>query len=229
MTGQNLGAPPVVGVDASILALRPNSFWKLDEASGTFADSGSGGISGTYVSGTRAAKGYRGSLCVDTIVSGSDVSTALATFGDNYRFAGNAPFTILTLYRPTAFGTNFRRAIAKESATANTGWILAVTSAGQPALNRRSGSSVTGDQVVTLSEYNLIAGTYDGATVGIYHNSILKTAADATTLLGDTNVIRINGELTDAVNWGTPGRFDCVAIWTRALNQAELDSIWAAL
>lgn len=219
-------------INAAITALLPSSFWKLDEGSGALADSGSGAIAGTYVGGTRAIKGYRGNRAIEIAAD-----TALATFGDNYRFTGNVPFTALIVHRPTAIpaAAVAKRIFGKENAAATAGWILGVTStgsapAGRPFANRLpGGAAVISDQVVTLNEYNLFAISYDGANLSMYHNGVMKTAADAIGIVGSADVIRINGVPGDTAAAGSQGRHQGFAVWSRALTLAELNTIWAAM
>lgn len=216
--------PIGASVDAAILALQPASFWKLDEVTGSFADS-AGGVSGTYVSGTRAQKGYRGSRGVNI----GTADTAVATFGDNYRFVARAAFTVLCLHYPTAVGTAGRRMVMKGDNARTTGWEMYWATDSTLGVVRCGAGSVASPNALTLNDWNLAVGTYDGNLVGSYLNGLYATAADTGNVTSDTNNLRVNGITGDTNPRGAYGRFDCVAIWNRALSQAELDSIWSAM
>jgi hypothetical protein len=218
-------APPPTKIKDVILGLGPASFWTFDAVTGDFADQGSGGITGTAGTGifTRAMKGLRGNRCAYSDNGDTNRGNPIASMGDVYRFANRSAFTVAVIFYPTNFGTNFRRLVAKES---NWG-ILGVNNTGRPAIARAGGGTVTCDFGVTLNEWHLAAGLYDGSNGGIYCNGVLKSAADATDVgAGTTQAFRVNGEPGNAVDWGVPGRYQSVAVWTRALTQAELDLIW---
>lgn len=223
MTGQNLGGGAAIGIDAAISALAPASYWKLGEATGSLADSVPSGIAGTYVSGTRAAKGPPGSRAVDI----SSLNTAVATFGTtNYEFLNKSPFTVVLLHYTTQTSDgSTRRLFAKEGATL-AGWGLYVFS-GIPGFARGWGTGVTvnAPNAYSLNTWNIYAATYDGSTLGVYCNGLMNTGADATNnVTSSANALRLNGSTADLV--GVSGRYGPTAVWNRALSQAELDSIY---
>lgn len=218
--------PLGANIDQTIRALNPDSYWKFDELTGNFADSGFGVLTGTYVSGTRARKGYRGSLAVDV-----QVDTALATMGDNYRFINRAPFTVLAIHNPTASSSgNSQDIVTKLNSGATAGWVLGYGSTGPPFFSRTGGVAVIGDNATHLNEWHLLAGTYDGTNIAFYCNSIYKSGGvDTANIVGATDPLRINGRVGDVAGKGAKGRYDTVAIWSRGLSQAELDTVWSVM
>ena len=204
----------------AIGALAPASWWTLGEPSGALADSGSGGVAGAYVSGTRARKTVTGSRGIDTTGA-----TAAATFGDVYGFANRAAMTAMILYRPPTLPTSGSyRIFGKEGA-----WqLIWNTTNGRLEFWRWAaavGPVMTFD--LTLSEWNLCACGYDGTNAFVYCNGAFVSLADASNNPVTTNVLRING--TPSNTAAPSGRFTHAAVWARALFQAELDSIWATL
>ena len=72
--------------------------------------------------------------------------------------------------------------------------------------------------------YNII-GTYDGTNVKVYLNGVLKDTASLTgTVLNTTHPFRIGKYHSTTAPFS--GKIDETAVWNRALNQAEITSIY---
>jgi hypothetical protein len=212
---------------AALASLAPVSWWKLDEASGAFADSGSAGIAGTIGSQFGARRAQPGpdrySHCVTTV---ANQGPAVATFGNNYAFAGTLPFTFVICHRPTGYGTNSRRVMAKNDSTA--GSFIGLDTAGKMfAMRAGSGAAaITLTSTMLLNEWNLYAHTYDGATQRAYCNGESATLADSGSMPTSSTNLRLNGEPTNQVSWGADGGYSNFAVWNRALTVPELDSLY---
>jgi hypothetical protein len=203
----------------------------FSEQTGTnIADSGSAGIAGTYV-GALAIKGgspgaAAGGYCFgywDTQTAPPD--TAMATFGNNYGFINRAPFTIMVFWRPQTFSTNFRRLLIKNDSAG--GPFLGITSGGLPQASRPpSGAFAVSPKMVIPGMWQMLVYSYDGNTVNLFHNGSTASIADTTNMPTNSAVLRINGEITNAVGFGAGGLYSNLCIWNRCLDPVEINDIW---
>lgn len=235
MTGERLAAPGGT-IASAITELAPVSYWKLDELSGNYIDSRPAGIVGTPV--TSLARRIGGptpdSGCVET---NSRQGAAVATFGDNYGFAGNLSFTFVLFHKPelpsapASFGTNTRRLLQKNDSAAGPFWL--VNTAGQINCTRSGSGGPSAVQSIGIDPgaWNVYGFSYDAVTGLIinYYNGNIATATDLAAMPSSAGTnLRLNGEPTNAADWGSPGRFAHLAVWNRGLVPAELDTIRSA-
>ena len=165
-------------VAEAILALSPSSYWKLDEASGTFADS-VGAVTGTAV-GTPAysqvpiTPGSSGTSIRFDNADGDRID-----FGDVYNFTGASQFTALCWMKPTTWNAISGHHVWSNSDGGGNGWVLYLAA---PAV---TWTMVRGDAagfnsvtyLTTEAEYEngipkMVAMRYDGTNLILNINGV---------------------------------------------------------
>jgi Concanavalin A-like lectin/glucanases superfamily len=218
---------PPVTYESTVLADGPAGYWRLGETSGTTATATSGSPNGTY---TNAPTLGVSSLVGDTDSSvGFDGSNDIVDFGDNYRFAANATFSIEIWLKPTAATSNERTVVTKEDGGGQ-GWALVLNATTNTvAIERGNGgswdmaNSTTGLQAGTW--YHIV-GTYDGTNLRTYVNGTLETTlASSRSLPTITSPLQLSS--TNA-NFQYSGFMDEFTIYTSALALARIQAHYNA-
>jgi len=101
---------------AAVLADSPVAYWRLDDTdTDTTARDETGHVDGTYVGGCQ--RGVAGALAGDTDPAAQfDGSTCQITLGNNFNFAGNAPFSV-ELWVDVAASTAYEHYFTYETRT----------------------------------------------------------------------------------------------------------------
>lgn len=221
----------------TVNALSPASYWKLDEASGTFADQRPAAITGTAVnngsfsySQTRLIENDAG-----TSISVTNTNGDAITFGDNYDFTGSAAFTALAWIHLNTYNSATGHYIWGNLDGSVRGWYVFL---GNPAvtINVARGDNA-GFDVVThaVSEASIEGSThfvgiiYDGTNLKVgYDGAFVNSAASSKSLVAPTTSTLLNLGRYGGGGSGFDGRLDEPAIWSSALSEAQFLSIYNA-
>lgn len=210
----------------TMTTLAPTTWFKLNEASGNFADSGSAALTGVANGTITYAQAGLVYNDADTCIT-LDGATEWIEAGDNYDAAGTASISIMVLVNvtvPPASNDNFT---VKFDGTS--GWTTRLDSAGTVSMFRLTAAGneqADGPFVITSGARYMLLFVYNGATMTVYINGRPGTAvASSRSLPGHATVWTI-GRLGASGNYVT-GSMDEVAVWdARALNGAE--ALWLA-
>jgi hypothetical protein len=199
----------------AILAMAPSSYWPLDEVSGSYVDLGSGGISGTHLQGSRAEKTIRGSRGVENSLQG------LATFGNNYSFAGNLPYTVFFVLKRTATSVS-SIAVSKSNIAGTQGWDIEFSSTNFLTSFRAGGSAAASTQAMDdTTDYHGCMAAYDGTNNIVNLDGLEVSVASAAALTASANTLTLGASAEDPTQFFAKGRYSHLAIWSRCLNAAE--------
>ncbi len=218
------------GYAAAVLADSPRGFWRLGELSGTQAADASGnGFAGTYLNGV--GLGSAGALSGDTNTAasfdGSDDAVTVAGVAD---FPDTAPFTIEAWIKPAVVdGGVYRRVLSSEWTNGgqrngivlqlNSGYGITV----QRWVNGAALSASSGADTIAAGSWQHVAGSYDGATLRIYVDGVLKASrTDTRSLASSTEAITIGRSNTGGNLF--QGDIDEVALYPAALTASQLDA-----
>lgn len=161
-----------------VRADRPASYWRFGEASGSLAAHDELGVADGKVQGgvTRAPGTISGDPDGAFAFDGMRSSVVLP---DLYTFEGKHPFAIEVWIAPIAAGTPIQRICNHRIGPAHTGWRLLRDQPQRITFERWSGDVVLGtvSAEVPLDKYSHIVARYDGATVEIYVDGLLRQAA----------------------------------------------------
>lgn len=240
------GAQAVLGVsDQSSLASGLAGYWKMDETSGTVADSSGNGYTGTwYGTGTHYGAGKFGG---GGNFNGSDdyvqtTAQAATVFGN-----GSASFTVAAWLKPQTFSGTFWKEVTILGANATVGGCQTsgglkaeVTDASSAtvyfALPLDSGadcadiSAVSDTTMTTLNEWHHFVGTYDAITktMTLYKDGSL---VGTTTWAGNgaitwtgSGYIKLSNNYADLYMWS--GGMDEARIYNRALSPGEISQLY---
>lgn len=207
------------------------SYWRLNEPSGSFADS-KGAIAGT-ANGT-ITRNVTGVLSPADTNGAADLdgTSGYITFGDNYDFAGVLPFTALGWVNldtlPAA--ASQEAIIGKESATGGW-WVYVIDTSGLRV--RRTDSGGAFDQLndvglVSTGTWHQVGMTYDGSTIRAYVDGAeVGNVASTRSLAGNANNLALGRQANGTAGW-IDGKVDEWGIWNRALAADELAAFYAA-
>jgi hypothetical protein len=227
-------APPGPTYEATVLADRPASYWRLGETGGGAAADRAGAAPGTYAGGARL--GQPGAIAGDGDGAvGLDGADDAVVIGDRHDFAGRAAFSLELWVYPTTIDGTYRRLVSKESyltvsAARRQGYALGYQAAGGLFCGRYVGETVTeafGKPGLTANAWNYVVCTYDGATIRLYLNGAPVGSVASTASLADTSLALTLGQNTGGGN-NLAGRLDEVAIYPTALPAARIQEHYRA-
>ena len=220
----------------AIAALTPEYYYKLDDASSPFLNSGS--IAGTITGVGATAAGTVGPDGRDYV--------ALATSGDAYLnipdntalTPGATGMTVVFMYRSSDLSA-FKYLMGKAGASnSSREWYVVrnVTRLRGGRINTAGGiySERTGDISFVVDEWSMIAVTFTNNTVPalIYMNGVSENAASVAatgTPTGDTTSAVCIGAFRDVSGGGnSSGQFAHVAIWDHVLSPSEITALATA-
>lgn len=225
---QFVGSRRASAYSRAIVTDAPQSYWRLDELSGTSVLDSIGAITGTVVNGTPSVTRNSPSLVVDTDPATTFINqNGGVTFGDNYGFAGTAPFSFEAWIMPSSVAAPVRRLASKRGTDGSgvQGW--EITYNGQVNfsryLNGASGgaSSVFPGGVNPGTLYHVVC-TYDGSSCRVYINGALsQTGGSVVSVVAHANPFTVaqfsgNGNVFEGV-------MDEVAIYDYALSATQVN------
>lgn len=215
-----------LGVNASgySLAISPDTpagYWRFDD-SGAFAAPTAGGTSGNY---TIVLTGQPGATTDNDKAISFDGSSARVDFGDAFDYATTLSFSVESWIYPTAVGTPGTIAAKIDASSAANGWWLRMAGndiAFSRALSGTQESAGTAGSVIPLNTWSYVVASYDGATLRIYVNGVLKAAgpsslSEPNTTIPFTAGARWASALTPKYSDFFQGRLDEMAIYDSAL------------
>lgn len=206
----------------------PASWWRLGEASGTFANDGSTSTVLTAVGGVTHDVAGAPAPVVDDGAVELDGTTGYLTGGDIHGFHGNAPFS-LAAWVLIDVSANAKVIIAKSNGATN-GYRFMVETTNAITLFRFGSGTAQGvsSAVVSTGVWHLAVATYDGATLKLFVDNVLTSAASAVAIGATTEVFTV-GRNSNAATSFFDGRLDEVLVWSRALSDEEAGSLYRAL
>jgi hypothetical protein len=215
---------------STVMGDGPVAYWRLDETSGTTAHDVTGhGHDGAYTASCQLGVG--GALLNDTDpAAGFDgMTSTISAPPRDLDFAGTSPFSVEGWVSVGRINNAFHHVINHESPAGNReGYAVFVQSTGNLAFERfvaAAGTTLQGP-TATHNEWYYVVGTYDGALLTLYVNSTVAARADDTrsrSPLADDFYIGA-GESTRFYD----GDIDEVAIYDKALTQAQITAHWHA-
>lgn len=209
------------------------SYWKLDEASGTIADS-HGANDGTLTGATYGATGVINNA-IDFDGTGDYI-----TIGDVLDFDYNEPFSIQAWYKPNSAGADNHFIVSKQEDSGNfRGYSLWRGGSGQShrvlwelvstGSNLLSFRGTT--QLTNTSKWYHIVATYDGSDdvsgMTVYIDAVSESSTGTTNSLSTTTVNAIDlviGARRTAQE--TDGLIDEVGIWSRELTSSDVTALY---
>lgn len=163
-------------------------------------------------------------------LSFSGSSSAYARFTDAPELNPTTAITLEAWIYPTTWRTNIYDGsiIAKEIATGNGGYILRCGASGKLSFAIGIGSGfqelATTTNVLTLNQWQHVAGTYDGTTMRIYLNGVeIGTKAQTGTINVSSNPVEIGRNFAYSTRYFT-GRIDEARIFNSALDATTIQS-----
>lgn len=199
------------------------SYWKLDESSGTAADSkgsNTGTVAGTVTQGSsgKINTAYTFSGFSDTWLDcGSDASLRMTSAGTISAW----------VYQTTS--DNYSTVVGNDDFdTDRHGYNFFIRLDGTVSLELASASaaqSVTSTTAISNNVWNHIVATWDGTNVHIYVNGNDEGAVSQTvTPTTNTSSFKIGNASIGSYNY--TGRIDEVGVWSRALTGAEVTTLY---
>ncbi len=221
------GAVPGERYRDEVLADDPGAYWRFGERSGVTASDESGhGLDGLFPDGI--ALGEPGAIegSDDTAVR-FDGDAEIATMGDVFDFAGQAPFTIEVWVEPEAEDMD-GVVIAKSEyrdGVGYLGWLLVIHVEGGIFTLYRGESLVTGPRPAA-GEWTYVVVTFEDGRLVLYLNGIEAGTAESTEDVEDTPApVQIGG----GAAWNQlAATIDEVALYDHALPSERIRAHWAA-
>ena len=196
------------------------SYWKLDEGSGTTAYDSVDANHGTIYGATWTTGIVDGALSF----SGADYVEVPHSANINPSY-----ITVEAWIYPTSYGY-YRSMVLKRY---HSGWsypyflfmFWLINDTAQPAFNIVVGGTPYGansDEAIPMNQWTHLVGTYDGPTVKIYVNGVLKKSIPGPGGPLDYTTQPLYIGRTVASNHSYYGKIDEVAIYNRALSAEEI-------
>lgn len=243
-TGDGGGAPGVGGgveVDTTyreaVVASGPVSFWQLDETVGSVARDTMGNHDGVYEGGP--ALGEPGATDGGGAVALDGQNDQIVVDGSPFGFEGRSPFTLECWVRlgDTGGGDALGVLLSQNDFSGgHRGWALLVHPdqflqlrrwASDAAEDKVSFNFNSDPAVVPLDQWTHVVTTFDGTTMRLFINA---SAYDSHTATVDVSAPPNRPLLMgNAISWANlTGMLDDVAIYTRALDGAEITAHYLA-
>jgi len=202
------------------------SYWRLDETSGTSAADSKGSVTGTYTSGYTLNQS--GAMSSGNPAVGATGSGTVVGFGDNYDFTGTTAYSVEAWIKPSAFTLDgsVRDIVGKDGGA--DGWGLHVLPAQGVAAGTANYRQVEFTRKVAGVTYSIksaaittgvwyhLVGTYDGTTMTLYLNGASVATGTPGNSLANTTQALFIGSGTDTAT------VDEVAVYNTALSAADV-------
>lgn len=223
--------------ESAVLALSPDSYWKLDEASaGPGAVDEIGAANGTYDgAGITYSEPSLVPTDAGTSVKFDDTVGGAVNISDIYDFAGTTSFTAIFWGKIETFNAgNGHFAISKRTSTGPNGWYFAINA---PACTLTAGRVISGtfqEATHTVAEATIEGNShmygiqYDGTDISvIYDGALFGTAASAGSLSNHAVALTL-GKYSDGGGSTWDGWMDEVAIFTPSLSTQNIADLYTA-
>jgi hypothetical protein len=220
---------------AAVLADLPHSYWRLND---NLADAkGLVGGSPSCAPGTDCQQSLAffgagaivgdpdksiGSTCFawDSTCGGN----YLANMGTNFAYTGNQPFSIEAWVKPVSLDAAMRAVAANvEAPYPYRGWGLTLTNTNvdfsRVASQAAGWTHASSGSALATNAWSHVVGTYDGATLRLYVNGVLKSSAASPAAQENANA---NFTLGGSGGARLQGYLDEVAVYDRALTAAQV-------
>jgi hypothetical protein len=186
-------------------------YWKFDETSGTSAaDSSGDGHTGTLTNGPTISTDVPTTTFTNVRSLSFDGTDDYADLGDTGARSGTAAFTISVWAKPTGGNTSAATVLGRGSTTSNKReyFLYWASTNSRFEFQRSDGSSfptiTTGTNTAPSGSWYHIVATYDGSTMSLYLNGVLKaTLASALSVTG-SNRLTVGSEFDHGVNPSAP-------------------------
>lgn len=215
-----------------VLQGNPVAYWRFEETAGTaIADSSGNGHVGAIQGGVKlGAKGIpAGSL------GAAFDGTGFVTFGDALDFAGSDAYSIEAWIHPDVVDTSYRDIVTKivfqpdgstfqgyafDFESANFNFFRCSDQVG-PCSTPTASPPVAG-------QFSHVVGTFDGATLRLYVNgAMVGSVADTALLVDNPATLMIASEYGNPSGSYFSGVMDEIAVYDRALTDAEVSAHYA--
>jgi len=140
----------------------------------------------------------------------------------------SAAFTIQAWIYPTQFRANYYEGSVISKESSNGGYALNVGGDGQARIVIGANNwyeAVVPAKTISLNKWTHIAGVYDGSTVKIYINGVLKATTSTTGALKINSTPLYIGASPEFSSREFIGGIDEVSIWNKALTASEINSL----
>lgn len=213
---------PSSAYQEAVLRDAPRAFWRLSEGLGSVAVD----ISGKNVSGT-----YRGGIDFESSGFTDDDLGSVSLngtgghirAGDVFDFPLNAAFSIELWIYPSGEDFAYRRIVSKEDSSGE-GYSLWLQPDEAVTFQRSSGSQIQMARFDSLppAQWSHVVGTYDGATLRLYVNGVLRDKLASRVSLDGRSAPFVVGKGASWESDHYSGRFDEVAVYDRTLTSGRI-------
>jgi hypothetical protein len=184
-TNATAGTIPVSGngniasYTSAVLADAPTGFWALSDASGatSVADAGSAGAPGTPTSVTFGGGSNTSPLGSSQLTASFNGASSKIVVPDNAAW-NSSSLTVEAWIKPGATQTTNYAAIFSRN-SANNGWFIEQTNAGQFFAWINGVSVITASGVITPNRWQHIAMTYNGNVIKLFVNGVVLASVAA--------------------------------------------------
>ena len=214
------------------------SYWKLDETSGTFVADSIGGNNGILTDGAFNSGGKNGYCYYNTVAGTNGINC-----GNIFNFEYNNSFTLNIWIKPTSLGVTHLLFSKQAGATSYRGYWFDITALNKlkiTLINNNTSPAYRTEQEInspTISQdvWTMCTATYSGtgdaSGVKLYINGVnyaLTNVID--TLSGRTMTTTANFCVAGYSLGGASvrGYADEAAVWNRALDAAEVKALYSA-
>lgn len=207
------------------------SYWKLDETSGTVAYDSVGAVNGVVTTGAFDSGGKNNYSWKRANKTGVGIN-----LGDNYAFEYNQPFSINMWVKWSELNA-WSLFFSKENASTYKGYGLFKNNSNQVYCEIRGSQLIqntnTGTTITSTSNWYMITLTYNGSganTGAIVYVNAIGTGQKRVGSISDSMVTTQSltlGSYAADLNSGLYGYMDEVAVWNRALNEAEIKALYS--
>ncbi|HEY4181467.1 MAG TPA: LamG domain-containing protein [Kofleriaceae bacterium] len=214
---------------AAVLADHPLAYYLLDETSGPTAADVAGRVDGTYVGDILYAESpaVLSEPGTSPLFDQNDVDNSGVLFGNNFSFAGLAPFTLELWIFPTVDNTHtFRNVISKwlEPSPTSAGYIIYTQDANTLVFARDDIAGKRGQTSAPINTggWSHVVGSYDGTNLTLSVNGNVAGTSVSPELLPPMTTNFVVGSANGNVTTNPfRGQIDDVAIYDYALTPEQ--------
>ncbi len=214
----------VVPYASLVLADQPLGYWRMSDTQVTQAlDSSGNGWHGAYQGGPTFNRA--GALAQDTdTATAFNGSTTRMSAPDRNDFVGQAPFSLEVWVRPASFGASGDYKVLIRKAAGGDGFYMWMNSVYGFGFERTASSQIgrIGTGPVSAGAWYHVVGTYDGMSMRVYLNGVLKQQGYHVTAMADNTAVLDIGFYPTLPSYVMNGDLDEVAVYGTALSAARV-------